>query len=167
MTNSGPSGLNRWRRVLISLLNCPFFFRMPVANISATPSIIPEPQIPFALVSPLPMISKFTAKVDGSMRIASIAPGAARMPCRMVAPSKAGPVAQDEHIRRLRLPRISSPLVPTSIMSVISSLLYGSSAIRTATVSAPTNPAITGSQWTLAPGETLSPISRDLTFMEW
>ena len=74
------------------------------------------------------------------------APCEARMPCRMVAPSNAGPLAHDGDIGRFRLPRISSPFVPTSIMSVISSRLYGSSAIRTPTVSAPTNPAITGSR---------------------
>ena len=57
------------------------------------------------------------------MLTVSIAPGAARMPNLICAPSKAGPVAQEVEQTLLRLPSSSSPLVPMSMISTISSWL--------------------------------------------
>jgi len=50
-----------------------------------------------------------------------MAPGAARMPNLIWAPSKAGPVAQDVEQTLFRLPISSSPFVPMSMISTFSS----------------------------------------------
>ena len=52
------------------------------------------------------------------MRTRSIAPGAARWPQLICAPSKAGPVGLEQASRRCRLPSTISALVPTSTSSV-------------------------------------------------
>ena len=56
------------------------------------------------------------------MRTRSIAPGAARWPQLICAPSKAGPVGLEQASSRSRLPSTISALVPTSTSSVISSV---------------------------------------------
>src|SRR5665648_587162 len=96
-----------------------------------------------------------------------MAPGAARIPYLMCAPSSAGPVAQEEEISSCRLPMMSSPFVPMSMISTFSSWLYGASAISTPTLSAPTKPASLGSTNTLAPRAKSSLRSRALMFIEW
>jgi hypothetical protein len=53
------------------------------------------------------------------MRTRSMAPGAARWPDEISAPSKAGPVGEDAATTRSRLPRMISALVPTSTSSII------------------------------------------------
>jgi hypothetical protein len=67
-----------------------------------------------------------------------MAPRVARIPCRMAAPSKAGP-AGAEHARiRPREPRAISPLVPMSTANRISADSSSPVAMITASVSAPT-----------------------------
>ena len=165
-TYSGlPSLFFRTLFVSRSITNFPVLSMMPALNISATTSIMAEPQIPFALILPsiwvcqsaLPITLYFGSFVTGSIFTFSIAPGAALIPNLICAPSNAGPVAHDvEHTLSL-LPRRSSPFVPMSIMSTISSWKYCSWAIRTPTLSAPTKPASIGSTWMKAPGLILSP----------
>jgi hypothetical protein len=53
------------------------------------------------------------------MRTRSMAPGAARWPPEISAPSKAGPVGDEAASTRERLPRMISALVPTSTRSII------------------------------------------------
>ncbi len=119
--------------------------------------MIPEPQMP---VTPLramaalkpgssdhrsePMTLNFAASVIGSMRTLSIAPGAARCPQLICAPSKAGPVGLEQASRRCRLPSTISALVPTSTSSVSSSRVSGRSARIMPAASAPTWPAMHG-----------------------
>ena len=79
------------------------------------------------------------------MRTRSIAPGAARWPQLICAPSNAGPVGDDAASRRCRLPSTISALVPMSTTSVISSDRCGVSERITPAVSAPTWPAMQGS----------------------
>jgi hypothetical protein len=59
--------------------------------------------------------------VSGSMRMRSMAPGAARWPQLICAPSKAGPVGEEQASTPSVLPSTISALVPTSTSSVISS----------------------------------------------
>ena len=58
------------------------------------------------------------SSVSRSIRTRSIAPGAARWPPLIWAPSKAGPVGLDAASRRSRLPSTISAFVPTSTTSV-------------------------------------------------
>ena len=81
----------------------------------------------------------------GSTRTRSMAPGAARCPLLIWAPSKAGPVGLEAASRRSRLPSTISAFVPTSTISLIGSARCGSSARMTPAVSAPTWPAMHGS----------------------
>ncbi len=78
------------------------------------------------------------------MRTRSIAPGAARWPQVIWAPSKAGPVGEEQASSRSLLPSTISALVPTSITSVISPVRCGAWARITPAVSAPTWPAMQG-----------------------
>ena len=126
---------------------------MPARNISATTSMIPEPQMP-VMPGPLPampaakasssdqastpMTRKRGSSVAGSIRTRSMAPGAARWPPEIWAPSKAGPVGLEAARSRRRSPRTISAFVPTSTTSVIRSAWCGSSARITPAVSAPT-----------------------------
>ena len=112
----------------------PSVVMIPARNISARASMMPEPQMPVMPVARVssakpgssdhlsePMILKRGSKLSGSMRTRSIAPGAARWPQEICAPSKAGPVGLDAASRRWRLPSTISALVPTSTIRVISS----------------------------------------------
>ena len=64
------------------------------------------------------MTRKRGSSVARSIRTRSIAPGAARWPPRIWAPSKAGPVGLEAASSRSRLPRTISAFVPTSTTSV-------------------------------------------------
>ena len=109
----------------------------PDNRISAIASIIPDPHIP-VIRTPLqvssdnqsscPIILKNGVLVIGSIFTLSIAPGAARCPQVICAPSKAGPVG-DEQARSFSLfPKIISAFVPTSTIREISLFLCGFSA---------------------------------------
>ena len=92
-----------------------------------------------------PITLKRGSSVARSMRTRSIAPGAARWPQEICAPSNAGPVGDEQASSRARLPSTISALVPTSTTSVISSARCGVSESTTPAVSAPTWPAMQGS----------------------
>ena len=123
----------------------------PVRYISPKASIMPEPQIPVIPVSETasskpsssdqisdPITENRGSKVSGLIRSRSIAPGAARWPELICAPSKAGPVG-DEAARSLSLlPSTISAFVPTSISNCTSLLSCGASARTTPAASAPT-----------------------------
>ncbi len=124
---------------------------MPARYSSAMTSMIPEPQMPVTPVSltasaksgasdqgSTPMTRKRGSRVRRSMRTRSMAPGAARWPPLIWAPSKAGPVGLDAASSRRLSPRTISAFVPTSTSSVIRSASCGSSARMTPAVSAPT-----------------------------
>ena len=91
------------------------------------------------------MTRKRGSSVSRSMRTRSMAPGAARCPELIWAPSNAGPVGLLAASSRSRLPSTISAFVPTSTTSVIASASCGSSARITPAVSAPTWPAMHGS----------------------
>ena len=106
----------------------------PARYISAIASMIPEPQTPVtpsdAVASAKPGSSdqrsepitlKRGSSVSRSIRTRSIAPGAARWPQEICAPSNAGPVGDEQASSRSRLPNTISALVPTSTISVSSS----------------------------------------------
>ena len=89
--------------------------------------MMPEPQMPVTPVarvasakpgssdqSSQPITLKRGSSVSRSMRTRSIAPGAARWPQEICAPSKAGPVGEEQASSRSRLPSTISALVPTS-----------------------------------------------------
>ena len=80
------------------------------------------------------------------MRTRSIAPGAARWPQLICAPSNAGPVGLDAASIRSRLPSTISAFVPTSTIRFTISCWYGASDRITPAVSAPTCPAMHGSR---------------------
>ena len=86
----------------------------------------------------------------------SMAPGAPRIPKRILAPSKAGPAAVEQARRRSRFPRTISPLVPMSMSRVSSSRRSKAAETMHPTVSAPTKPAILGSTRTAARGQAVS-----------
>ena len=67
------------------------------------------------------------SSVCSSMRTRSIAPGAARWPQLICAPSNAGPVGLDAASIRSRLPRTISAFVPTSTIRFTISCWYGAS----------------------------------------
>ncbi len=128
-------------------------------RISATTSMIPEPQmpvIPLAAVAAAkpgssdhrsqPMTRKRGSFVAGSISTRSMAPGAARWPEEICAPSKAGPVGEEQASTRAFDPSRISAFVPTSTISTMSSDWSGSSARATAAASAPTCPAMQGSR---------------------
>jgi hypothetical protein len=91
-----------------------------------------------------PMTRKRGSSVMGSMRMRSIAPGAARWPQEICAPSKAGPVGDEQASSRFFEPRTISALVPTSTASMISSDSCGASESTMPAASAPTWPAMQG-----------------------
>ncbi len=91
-----------------------------------------------------PITRKRGSSVTGSMRTRSIAPGAARWPEEISAPSKAGPVGEEAATTRVLLPRTISALVPISTISIISSWRCGPSDNVAAAASAPTWPAMQG-----------------------
>ena len=135
----------------------PSIVMIPARYISPSTSMIPDPQMPVTPVfstaasnpsssdqRSTPITRNFGSSVSLSMRIRSIAPGAARCPDEICAPSKAGPVGDDAANKRSLLPTTISALVPTSTIKVISSAFCGASASTTAAASAPTWPAIQG-----------------------
>ena len=100
--------------------------------------MMPEPQMPVTPVAAVaaanpgssdhrsqPITLKRGSSVATSMRTRSMAPGAARCPQLICAPSKAGPVGLEQASRRRLLPSTISALVPTSTSSVTSSLRSG------------------------------------------
>ena len=123
--------------------------------IFAAASIKPEPQIPIAGTSPMTAQSKSCAASTFSM-----APSAPLIPSLICAPSRAGPAGAEQAVSRSREPITTSPFVPISTKTRISSL----SCIRVdrmqPTVSAPTKPAIIGSKHTCALGAAFSGSSR-------
>ena len=137
---------------------------------------MPEPQMPVTPVrrveaaNPVssdqrlePMTRKRGSRVTLSMRTRSIAPGAARWPLEICAPSNAGPVGEDAASSRSREPSTISAFVPTSTRSVTSSARYGVSARIAPAASAPTCPAMHGSTYTRAPACAGSSSSRART----
>ncbi len=129
----------------------PSALMMPHKYISATASMIPEPQMPVTPNAAMeaanpgssdhssePITLKRASSVAGSMRTRSIAPGAARWPQLICAPSKAGPVGLEQASKCSRFPSTISALVPMSTSSEISSSACGSSARIMAAASAPT-----------------------------
>ena len=90
------------------------------------------------------MTRKRGSLVTGSISTRSMAPGAARWPEEICAPSKAGPVGEEQASTRSRLPSRISALVPTSTTSISSSDWFGPSESATAAASAPTWPAMQG-----------------------
>ena len=121
---------------------------MPVTPVAATAS--PKPGS--LDQSSQPITLKRGSRVWRSMRTRSMAPGAARWPPLIWAPSKAGPVGLDAASSRSRLPSRISALVPTSTMRLTSGRLCGASASSTPAASAPTWPAMQGRAYTPAPG---------------
>ena len=113
--------------------------------------VIPLDNIDFSNPSSSDQISDPITRKRGSFVIGlistrSIAPGAARCPLEICAPSNAGPVG-DQHANTLcLLPKRISALVPTSTTSTRSSEVLGLSDKATAAASAPTWPAIHGSK---------------------
>jgi len=86
----------------------PSGLKIPASTISPMTSMIPEPQMPVTPVfavsvsNPasvdhfsLPMTRKRASRVFLSIRIRSMAPGAARWPEEISAPSRAGPVGEE------------------------------------------------------------------------
>ena len=129
----------------------------PARNSSAITSTIPEPQMPVTPSSRVasanpgssdhssePMTLNRGSSVARSIRTRSIAPGAARCPPLIWAPSNAGPVGLDAARRRRRSPSTISAFVPTSTTRVTTSARCGVSARITPAVSAPTWPAMHG-----------------------
>ena len=113
--------------------------------------MMPEPQMPVTPVAAVasakpsssdqssqPITLTLASSVSGSMRTRSIAPGAARWPAVICAPSKAGPVGDEAASSRSRLPSTISALVPTSTISTVSSARWGASESTTPAASAPT-----------------------------
>ena len=107
--------------------------------------MMPEPQTPVGVGAPgssdhasLPIVRKRSSSVSGSIRTRSIAPGAARWPHEICAPSKAGPVGLDAASSRSRLPSTISAFVPTSTIRLTMSWSCGASDRITPAVSAPT-----------------------------
>ena len=91
-----------------------------------------------------PITRKRGSLLAGSISIFSIAPGAARWPELICAPSNAGPVGEEQAKTRVWSPSKISALVPTSTTKTKSSDCPGSSESATAAASAPTWPAIQG-----------------------
>ena len=80
----------------------------------------------------------------------SMAPGAARWPELICAPSNAGPVGEEQAKTREVFPSRISAFVPTSTIKTKSSDFPGSSDNATAAASAPTWPAIQGNRYICA-----------------
>ena len=86
---------------------------IPARYISAIASMMPEPQMPVTPIGAIasakpgssdqrsqPITLKRGSSVARSMRTRSMAPGAARWPQEICAPSKAGPVGEEQASRR-------------------------------------------------------------------
>ena len=164
-----PTASTRGERAAKAPSITPLAVRMPHKNISAITSMMPEPQTPVTGVAgskpgsldhnSQPITLKRGSSVARSIRTRSMAPGAARWPQEICAPSNAGPVGEEQASRRWRLPSTSSAFVPTSTSRRISSDRYGPSDNTMPAASAPTCPAMHGSRYTRAPGLSISPSS--------
>jgi len=119
----------------------------PPSRSDDTTSRIPEPQIPtggrFSIVCQ--MIFPFR------QRARSMAPGAARIPSWMCAPSNAGPEAHEQQETIPFVIRLISVLVPMSKAIMLPVIFHASVASSMATWSAPTYPAMTGGSRHLFP----------------
>ena len=161
-----PSGTMRGVRAASAPSIVPSVAITPARCSSAIASTIPEPHTPVTrrpegrVVGPgsQPTATRGSS-VSGSMRTRSIAPGAARCPQLICAPSNAGPVGLEAASSRSRFPSTISAFVPTSTIRFTSSSRCGPSERITPAVSAPTWPAMHGSTYTRAPGWTGSPSS--------
>jgi len=133
----------------------------PANIISATTSMMPEPQMPVIVIFFVssakpgsldhrsePMILNRGSSVSGSMRTRSMAPTVARWPDEICAPSNAGPVGLEAASMRSLLPSTISAFVPTSTISWMPSDWSGRSERIAPAVSAPTWPAMQGSTYT-------------------
>ncbi len=127
------------RRIrLPSRTNRPLALMMPQRNSSEIRSMIPLPQMPTHFCPSSPIIDRAGSMVALSMVTASTAPSVARIPQEMSPPSKAGPAEQAQDMRKSRLPKTISPLVPRSINRLISSLSQIPEARVPAVISPPT-----------------------------
>jgi len=79
---------------------------------------MPEPQMPFGGRSPM---VRYRRRLSAPIFTLQIAPGSARMPEWLTAPSSAGPAAPAPMSRKSRQPSTSSPFVPMSRNSARSS----------------------------------------------
>ncbi len=92
----------------------------PAPTNAATLEITPEPHRPTGRGSPPPSDARIAdqrMRPPCSTHTRSIAPGAARTPQRMCAPSYTGPVAQEVAVSSPSRDSTTSPLVPTSTSS--------------------------------------------------
>ena len=151
--NVRPSGTIRGERAASAPSIVPSVVSTPARWSSAITSMIPEPQTPVTCVPAnagssdqisLPITRKRGSSVSGSIRTRSIAPGAARCPQLICAPSNAGPVGLDAARSRSRLPSTISAFVPMSTIRLTSSPRYGASERITPAASAPTWPGDAG-----------------------
>ena len=127
----------------------------PVFISSPTASMMPEPQMPMGLVSPITLISTPLS----SIKTLSIAPAAARMPYFIELPSKAGPAAVEQAVILPLAERTISPFVPISMNKWPLSLCIKSVVMIPAVMSEPTCPAMLGTTMTFASSAPLSPVS--------
>ena len=129
--------------------------QMPVTPVAATASAKPGSSDQGSA----PSTRMRGSPVAGSIRTRSMAPGVARWPAVIWAPSKAGPVGLEAARMRPPPARTISALVPTSTTSRTSSARSGRVARTTPAVSAPTWPAMHGRTWARAEGWASSPRS--------
>ena len=131
----------------------PSLVMTPARKSSAIASMMPLPATPVTAATSKPGSSLHRSSpitrhrgssVSRSIRTRSIAPGAARCPQEIWAPSNAGPVGLEAASRRSRSPNTISAFVPTSTSSVTGSWSCGASDRIMPAVSAPTWPAMHG-----------------------
>ena len=149
--NVRPSATMRGDRAANSPRMTPSRSMIPARNISATTSMMPEPQIPVmpvaatavanvssSLQTSAPITLRRGSSVSASMRTPSIAPAVARCPALIWAPSNAGPVGLDAANCCRESPSTISAFVPMSTSNCMPSPRCGPSARIAAAVSAPT-----------------------------
>ena len=143
-----------------SVLKRPSFNMRSARKSSATALTTPDPHNPDTFLGCLGFFwitEQVALPVRASTLTASMAPEMACMPCRMEAPSNAGPVAH-EVAENPSLPRkMISPLVPTSASRVPWACAPRSAARVAPTISAPRNPEMSGRVRTSAAGLNASP----------
>ena len=100
--------------------------------------MMPLPQMPTGFCPESPTMVRVGSMVVLSMVQASMAPSVARIPLEISPPSKAGPAEQAQDMRKSRLPKTISPLVPRSMNRLISSLSQMPEARVPAVMSPPT-----------------------------
>ncbi len=112
-----PSATTRGDRAAAAPSSTPSAVRIPARYSSATASMIPDPQIPVTVVpaypgssdqAGVPITRTRGSRVARSIRTRSIAPGAARCPAEICAPSNAGPVGASAS----STPAVSAPTWP-------------------------------------------------------